>query len=192
MSGGYGVLGEHRSDCEVIATVLRRLADRPSLPVRSRALGGKPGLLKDGAAALRTFRAQGCRRFVVCLDADLQDPASVREEARRKIVGPSGVREPTCVVVPVRAIEAWFLADLGAVAAKWSPAARSSAKETRDPERVPDPKRTLIRMSRHGGLRPRYDPPIHNPEIAVRLNLALVLDRCPSFRPLAEFVRGRA
>lgn len=190
MSSGdrFGILGEDESDFQTLREVIWCLRADRSLTIRGGGLGGKGGLLNDGARALRLLLGRGFDRFVICQDADSDDPAAIaaiRRAIDERILRPAGAPPRSCIVVPVQAIEAWILADLESLRAKfssWRPA------EVKSPEKIAHPKEELVRLSRQGKANPRYIPPTHNPQVVRLLDLRRVADKCPSFRPLRDFV----
>ena len=187
----YGVLGEDKSDKETIEAILRLLLkDDPTLVVYGRGFKGKGNLLNDGARELKGLREIGCGKVVICLDADKEDPDELRERVEAEIVRPAGIAADCCIAVPVRAIEAWIMADIGGALRLWKPHAGWSPGEIKNPELLDNPKSELVRLSRQGRVRPRYDPPIHNPLIAAHLNTDRVAAKCPSFRHLRDFVQA--
>lgn len=186
----YGILSEDPSDRETIKTILRKLLADPRLVALGRDFGGKGNLFRHGARELRSLSADGCNRFVVCVDADQDDPEALREKVSREIILPSKVRQPACIAIPVRAIEAWILADIDAAMTSWKKHTGWRPGEVKQPEKLQDPKSEIKRLSCAGGSMPRYSPPNDNPRIAAHLNLVRVLAKCPSFRSLHDFVHN--
>jgi hypothetical protein len=184
----YAVLGEHDSDARTLRVLILRLAKNDRLPVKPWGFGGGPSLLKGGARQLNTFYDLHYRRFVIAYDSDGHDPEARRAEVIQRIIEPSVVVEGHCVIVPVQEIEAWILADLTAVTkvfSSWRPNQIEG-----NPEAINSPKEYLKRLSRDSNKRPRYDPGTHNERVAKFLDFNVLRQRCPSFRPLSEFVTG--
>ena len=180
----YGVLGEDTSDVKMLQVFIRRLAGDRSIKMRCKGFSGCANLLKDGTNVLRAMLDLGCSRFVVCYDADGPDPADHKEKVMSRIVRPAGVTDNCCVLVPVQEIEAWILADIESITrifSSWRPVAISN------PEAIERPKEHLKTLSRAFGI--RYDHVVYNERVAAHLNLQTVCGKCPSFRPLLEFVR---
>ena len=183
----YAVLGEDRSDADTLRVLIRRIAGNPSLSVKAKGYDGCGQLLCKGQRDLDEFLNDGYDRFVVAYDADREDPA-MRLAQTRSMVNRSRVAyEACCVVVPVEELEAWLLADVAAVSARW-PDWRPNP--IANPERVPAPKEHLEKLSRNSERRPRYSHAVHNPWFASEVDLGLVEKKCPSFRVLADFVRA--
>ncbi len=185
----YGVIGEDQSDVDTLKVLIRRLANNTKLPVLSKGYGGCGEMLRKGASQLRLFSKKGAVRFVVCYDADRKSPAERQQEAKKKIWNKAleaGISGECCIVVPVQELEAWILADLSSVTnviKSWSP------KDMASPELINDPKERLERLSKEH-QKPRYIHAVHNPKIALHLNLQKVIGKCASFAPLAEFVQN--
>jgi hypothetical protein len=121
---------------------------------------------------------------VICHDADGPDPRAASRLLRENVVArlPRGTAH--CLVVPVQEIEAWFLADPACIGALRG----FEPPRVTHPEGLADPKGLLERAAKRAGK--RYSASLHNEALARRLDLAAVQERCPSFRPLADFVRG--
>ncbi len=165
------------------------MAGNESLSVRTKGYSGCAEMLHKGAKQFRLFRDRGCKRFIACHDADGPDPAPKRQLVAKKIVGPSGINEGCCIVVPVQELEAWILADIEcatAIFTSWKP------QPIPNPEKLSNPKEHLERLSRAGQSRPRYSHASHNERMAKHLDLEKVLGKCPSFRVLKEFVAGES
>ena len=58
----------------------------------------------------------------------------------------------------------------------------------RQPEHINSPKEHLEKLSRDSRKKPRYSHATHNPRFAEYIDLAKVYRKCPSFRPLRDFI----
>lgn len=183
----YAVLGEDETDKATIHAILRTLTGDVKLPRNGRGFGGSGDLLNEGARVLKGL-VKTCDRFIICLDADGNDPDAIRSKILERIVKPSGMASACCVTVPVQEIEAWILADIDQAISRWKKHPSWRPIEVHNPEGLRNPKEALIRMSRQGGARPRYDPVVDNEQIAAHLDLKRVEKKCPSFGLLREFV----
>jgi hypothetical protein len=184
----YGVLGEDASDADTIKELIRQLAGDPRLPIKAKGFGGCGEMLNLGASHLRALTNLGCDRFVVTYDADEKPAHERRAEVMGKIVAPAGVQDRCCILIPVQEIEAWILADIEAVSkvlSSWRP---KPIKQ--NPESIRHPKEYLESQSRRANRKPIYSHATHNPLVARYLRPDRVGKKCPSFRPLVEFIRN--
>lgn len=182
----YGIIAEDKSDVDMLKVIIKRLANSKAIKIRGKGYNGCGEMLRKGAAHLNSFKALGCKRFVICYDADRASPSERYDEAVLKIVNLFGNNGQCCVVVPVQEIEAWILADIKAVTfviPSWVP-----KKHFDNPESINDPKEILEKLSRNSKKRPRYSHAIHNFRVAEHLDLTVVKSKCKSFSPLVRLV----
>lgn len=182
----YAVLGEHDSDARTVKVLIKRIAANSALSVRTKGYSGAGELLRKGARQLRLFRKLGCTKLVICMDADGPDPTPIFQKVRRQIVQDEDIAD-CCIVIPVQELEAWLLADVEAaksIFSSWSPA------PVPNPESIPAPKEYLARVSRDSRQRPRYSSATHNERLAAHVDIDRLEQKCPSFRPLRDFVRS--
>ena len=186
----YGIIGEEASDTQVIKVIIRNLTGAQKQKCLCQGYSGDGELFNNGARDLRSFKNQGCTKFVVCYDADGPDPSQRDERVIQEIIRPAGIESDYCVVIPVQELEAWILADIQAVSKVFTGWKPSPFKE--NPEGVKDPKERLISENRKHFGKPKYTPSTHNPKVANYLDLFMVRKRCPSFEKLAKWVTGSA
>jgi hypothetical protein len=182
----YGILGEDSSDADTLKVLVRRLAIDQSLSIKTKGFNGCSEMLRKGAAHLRAFANLGCTQFVICHDADESDPSVINEKVMSQIVRKAEISQGYCVIVPVQELEAWILADIQAVSkvfTSWKPQPISN------PEGIRSPKEYLEKLSQASNHKPRYAHAVHNARVAEHLDIDLVMTKCPSFLPLATFVR---
>ena len=180
----YGIIGEDKSDVETLKVLIRRLANDDGVRVKGKGYNGCAPMLCKGARQLRLFLKLGCNRFIVCYDADQQNPQTRYQKVAQKVVKPSGLSQLMCILIPVQELEAWILADVGAgsnIFKKWN------VNEIANPEGIASPKEHLEKISRRGS-KPRYSHATHNEKIARYLDLEKVRQKCPSFLPLVNLV----
>ncbi len=182
----FAVLGEDKSDAETLVQIVKRLLGDERASVFSKGFSGCGELCRKGASHIRQFAGRMATHFIICHDADGPDPRPAYEKVSQRVVRPSGQLHVSCIVVPVQEIEAWMMADEAAIAAVIPSLVLADAT---NPEQTANPKEWLIRQSRQGRSRPLYVPAVHNPNIARHLDLDKVSRKCPSFQPLAEFVK---
>jgi hypothetical protein len=181
------VLAEDRTDAESLATIVRRIQGNPRATVLKKGFSGGGELCRKGASFVRTFADRGASRFVLCHDADGPDPEPARLKVKAAVVDQSEHAPSCCIVVPVQELEAWFIADELALT-RTIPSL--TIRVVPNPESIESPKEWLVRESRQGRSRPLYAPQTFNPKVAEHIDLEKVARKCPSFRPLLDFVRA--
>jgi hypothetical protein len=189
MTAVYGVIAEDPSDIETLRVLIRRLSNNSGLPLKGKGYSGCGEMLNKGASQLKLFARLGCKRFIICYDADGPDAMARRQAVVEKIIIPSGLPQTSCLaLVPVQEIEAWILADIHQavphVIPSWKP------DEVSNPEGIASPKEHLEHLSRGSNKKPRYVYTIHNSQVARYLAFATVHRKCKSFRPLQQFIVG--
>jgi hypothetical protein len=183
----YGVIAEDPSDVGTLEVLIRRLSNNLALPLKGKGYGGCAEMLRKGANQLQLFAGLGCKRFVICYDADGPDPTARQQEVLDRIITPSALPRGSCLaLVPVQEIESWILADIHQavphVIRAWHP------DEVRNPEGIASPKEYLAQLSRGSNRKPRYVHTIHNLQVARHLHLDTVARKCKSFRHLVRFI----
>jgi len=192
----YAILGEEISDAESLKILVQRIISskkkgkKPKhLSIKPKGYDGWSHLCRKGGRDLATLDRLGFDRFIVCVDADKCDPIERKRHVEKTVVTKSGIRKQCCVVIPIREIEAWILADLQAVARANVIPTWAIKPYTSDPERLADPKRYLRSESRCPKTKEvRYFEAVHNELVANHLDIELVAKRCKSFKSLVDFV----
>lgn len=189
----YGILGEDDSDVDTLDILIRRLQNKHKLTATQNFKKGYKGtgkLHNDGWRALGEWSRRGCAKFVIAQDADEKNVDIIRTEIVKNIIKRSGITACMCIVVPVQEIEAWLLADItkaSLIFGGWKP------KDERNPESIRNPKEYLEKLSRQANGKPRYSHAKDNKRLAENIDLELLVQRCPSFKPLENLVvRGEA
>jgi hypothetical protein len=184
----FAILGEDKSDVEMLCTLVRRIAKKPNLPVKKMGYMGCAELLIKGAKQIKAYSKIGCTRFIICYDSDRSRASDRYSSIIDKIIRKSEVTAEFCALVPVQEIEAWILADLASVTKiipSWKP-----SKGLNSPEFQNDPKEYLERLSRNAQHKPLYSHAVHNPKVAAHISLEQIVRKCPSAFPLFEIVQG--
>lgn len=125
-------------------------------------------------------------RFIIAHDSDTSDPKEISKKVRDAVVVPSGLSDDCCIVVPIQEIEAWILADLNAVQQVLT--GFRPPKPISSPEHIQNPKEHLEGLTKDERGFPRYEHSRHNEKTAQYLDLAMVRNKCPSYRPFERFV----
>jgi hypothetical protein len=180
-----GILAEDASDSASIKAIVASIREGKPLQVKTKDCQGCGEMYRKGKMMLRALSALGCHHFVICVDADGPDPKPRATRVVSDILSGTPYSTHSCIVVPIQEFESWILADVTKVTrvmSSWKPS------PVRNPESISSPKEFLTRMSKNSQKRPIYDSVTHNPRIAMHLDPMLVRERCPSFRPLYDFV----
>jgi hypothetical protein len=182
----YGILAESQPDANTLKAIVEALNNSGSVRILPKGYKGCGQMFSKGVRQLRLFQGLDCNRFIVCYDADGNDPAKRHKDVVDGIIRPSRVGGLCCVVVPVQELEAWILADIEAVTkifTSWRP------DPIGNPESIDDPKECLKKLSRDAKHKPRYSHATHNQQVAKYLDLKKVEAKCESFKPLVNLVR---
>jgi hypothetical protein len=182
----FAIVAEDESDVNTVTVLIRRLKENMRLPIQGKGYSGCAELLRKGANQLKRYAELGATKFIIVHDADGPDASIAEQKVRQRIISRCGLQN-CCAVIPVQELEAWILADVGAVAnifERWQPDPIAS------PERIESPKEYLKRLSLNAKKRPRYLHSTHNEQVALYLDLPTVRRKCPSFVILADFVTG--
>ena len=179
-----GVIAEDKSDVEVLYELTCKVVDERKFSLRNFAGGGCGTLRRKCEAWAENLLRRGCDHLVIVHDCDQNDEAKLRRELG-KLVNGFPFRDHL-ILIPVRAIEAWLLADMSAV--KRALGLSRTPKTLSQPEDVLRPKEKLRDIAWNTDRR-RYVNTIHNKKIAALASLTK-LGVCPSFRPYPEFLKG--
>ncbi|MEJ0049602.1 MAG: DUF4276 family protein [Methylovirgula sp.] len=178
-----GIIAEDHSDVGVLNQLIGKIAKSP-YTIRPFAAGGCGKMLGKADAWSKNLYDQGCRYLILVRDLDKENPATLHGS----LVSALGdiLSKSRIVVIPVREIEAWLLADNEAIFRAMK--LKKILAPIANPEAVADPKKLLARLiytnSEHTR---RYINAIHNEKIAAECSYDSLL-RCNSFKPFAQFI----
>jgi len=177
-----GLIVEDQSDYEVIHSILDKIAARPFAVTRYLGHGCGKVIAKCGAWA-RQLRDQGCTLLIVVCDLDTRHLTELKGQLETSLTPcPFQLH---IIVIPVREIEAWLLADHQAITQAMK--LRKAAKKQANPEAIMRPKEHLGRLIfERSEKRTQYLNTVHNKQIAAAARITQ-LRRCQSFRPLHQF-----
>jgi len=177
-----GVIAEDQSDVDVVDELLAKVTTRKY--VIKRFLGHGSGRVVGKCSEwARVLRDQGCTRLIVVYDLDTGNLPEVRARLRGAL-GQCPITRHT-IIIPVREIEAWLLADEVSIARIAKP--RRVPRPIPNPERFMRPKETLRDLiERLSERRITYVNTIHNKQLAKHAALVRVR-RCMSFQDLERF-----
>jgi hypothetical protein len=180
-----GVIAEDESDVEVVGVLARKIS-QARFAIRKAIGHGSGQIQKKALDWARVLYSKGCTHLMLVQDSDQNDAKDLRGRLTQALAGAPIARR--VVVIPVREIEAWLLADHEAVnkALKLRPPLKKQA----NPQGILHPKEHLgalieQRTARHI----HYTNTIHNVRIAEHARIDCLLSRCASFKGFEAFVR---
>jgi hypothetical protein len=179
-----GLIVEDQSDADVLQEIARKIAKKNFAVKRILAYGcGK--MQAKARAWAQQLQKKGCSLLVLACDLDNRQLAEV-SRSLREALAPCPIGNYV-VVIPVREIEAWLLADHDAVTNAL--ALRRRLGRQSNPEAIIDPKSRLRRLvSERSAGAVIYLNTVHNAKIARHAQVEN-LRRCSSFLAFEDFVR---
>ncbi len=184
MTTHIGIIAEEMSDVDVLDELISKIAKK-RYSIHQFVGHGCGKIIGKCHAWSANLRAQGCKLLILLHDLDQRNIAQLRE-ALGTALSPSAI--PThVIVIPVRELEAWLLADHEAIAKALK--LKHRLNRVGMPELVNRPKEYLGDLVfRRSGKEIYYVNSVHNVQIAKAANVAN-LRRCLSFVPLERFIR---
>jgi hypothetical protein len=189
-ANSYGVIVEGEYDSGVYEAFIRRLAS-PDVYIRPLPCEGKANVMKKFPGLLSNLKYEmggnPVDMAIVIVDADGKDPIEVEAKMRMKIQRRNyPFRLNVRFFAVPQAMDAWLLADVGAInASVQSRGGKRVTKSHDDPEGLRYPKEWLRKLlTEHNAT---YTPALCR-EIADGTNLQVLSLRCPRFRVFAELV----
>jgi hypothetical protein len=184
MTISIGVIAEDSSDSSVVQILIRKYRrPRPSkcIPINARGAGRIRSKCNSWA---KNLRERGCTRLILIRDSDQNNPQQLYDDLSAALA-PSPIALHV-IVIPVREIEAWLLADHAAI--RNAMKIRGGTKRVANPEALARPKEHLRDcIYKWSGKTIRYVNTIDNTKIAAAASVN-ELKRCPSFRVFDSFV----
>lgn len=177
-----GIIAEDYSDIEVVSELIDKLSKRPFTTKHFVGHGCGRITAKCRSWAVQ-LKERSCKLLILLHDLDVQEKAQLLRRLEDALQ-PSPISEHV-IVVPVREIEAWLLADEKAVE-------RALGLEipvgcVKSPELIRDPKRKLEEIVwRHSSKRRHYLNTTDNKRIASECEVEK-LKRCDSLLPFHDF-----
>jgi Domain of unknown function (DUF4276) len=169
-----------------VLDVLARKITKTRFAIRKAVGHGCGRLHKRALQWARELHRQQCSRLMLVCDLDENSLSDLSARLTKALEG--CLIERRVVVIPVREIEAWLLADHEAINQAFK--LRPALKQQANPQGIAHLKEhpgSLIdqRTARHI----RYTNSIHNVRIAEHARVDRLLSRCTSFKGFEAFVR---
>jgi hypothetical protein len=182
MSMIVGVIAEDNSDVDVLEEIIAKVTTRNRFKIKKFVgfgCGKIRGKCRDWAYNLGMQR---CALLILIHDLDENDLALLRRELDEALQ-PSPIANHI-IIIPVRELEAWLLADHEAINKTFN----LKIKKIANPEAIRRPKerlRDIVYL--RSNKRRTYINTIHNKRIASQASLRKMA-RCKSFIPLQDFL----
>jgi len=179
-----GIIAEDISDVATLDILIRKIGKAP-YSIRSFKGDGGGKIVGKCHAWSQNLRDQGCRYLLIVHDLDSAEIGHLRAKLETAL-GVSPI-DTHLIVIPVREIEAWLLADHRAITKAMK--LRVTINQIANPEAIPNAKEYLGRLIyTKSGHQRRYINTIDNAKIAVEC-VPTNLQRCRSFVPFHQFIR---
>jgi hypothetical protein len=165
-----GIIAEDKSDVTCLSVLIHKICPDKTIILQGRGMGGG-GNMFNATKMLRQIQAMaddGCQHLVIIHDLDrndtgeLNDENNLRNRLQQTINGCKIVDK--CIVIPIEEIEAWLLSE-----------------QYDHPQQVHNPKSILRKTNKN------YKTS-DNPKYAQKIDISLIAKKCPSFKPLQEFI----
>ncbi|MBD3648418.1 MAG: DUF4276 family protein [Pseudomonadales bacterium] len=179
-----GIIAEDRSDVETLDVLASRLVRHNQYKVRNFVGRGGGRLKKKCGAWAKDLCRKGCTALIVAHDLDDACEEELRRELQSSFVAEDF--EESLVLIPIREIEAWLLADRHALKDVLS--TKTLPKVPRNPETIVDPKKEIRKVVKAVGGN-SYINTVHNSLIAANAKVEEIYKRCKSFRPYHDFIQ---
>ena len=132
---GIGIVVEGLYDEAIVRALARAIV--PGIGIRIRRARGRGNLLQKAPGLARELFGRTCQKVLVLVDSNGDDPSDLRNTVQNRMGSLPSVR----VVIAIRAIEAWLLAD-----------PKVCESDYENPEDVLNPKEELKRRLRSRGI----------------------------------------
>lgn len=182
-----GIIAEDDSDVDCIKTLARRISPEKTFGFK-KSVGHSCGKIirKANAWAVNMYN-QGCEYLIVVHDLDRNKLPELQGKIQRAL-NPCPI-DKNLICIPIEELEAWLLSDSESLKHLYSKT--NFPKMPNFPEKIESPKEYLMQFVRkHTNSKFDYIPAHHNNRIAEHINLGLVEEKCPSFKPLKIFIQS--
>jgi Domain of unknown function (DUF4276) len=183
MTNMVGIIAEDESDVDVISILMRKMARKPF--GLKRQIGRGSGRIRGKCRAwANTLKHRGCNLLIIVHDLDARELRQLYRDLCEAL-GASPIADHA-IIIPVRELEAWLLADHTAIQRAFR--FRAPLGQIANPQGIQRPKEFLRDLIyQRSERRIIYLNTVHNVKIAEQCTPAN-LRRCESFQPLADFV----
>lgn len=182
MSKYVGVIAEDISDVDVINEIIAKVTNRNNFKIKKFIGHGRGKVLGKCHDWARNLKIKKCTLLIIIHDLDTNNLATLRKELGQAL-SPSPIVN-NIIVIPIREIEAWLLADHLAINKTFG----IKLNKVPNPESIIRPKEHLKRLVYLKSMKRKiYINSAHNKKIAANATLKN-FSRCKSFIPLNDFL----
>jgi len=184
MTTYVGVIAEDKTDIAVFEILMRKITNK-KIVIRGFAGRGGGEIIKKASSWIDVLKHQGCSVVILAHDLDEQRLTDLKGSLA-KILQVCSIKR-NIAVIPVKEVEAWFLADHKAI--QESLKLRENVNKIASPETVNRPKeklRDLIWIKSRKII--SYTTGL-NPRIAQACTIPKLM-KCESFVPFYKFVKN--
>ena len=195
--------GRDGLEVHICRRICRRLSEYCDVQLQADIvpMDNKARLLEECGTATHLLFAGGCERVVILWDERPPWPGmheslcwhNERERILRELQQAGVAHQSVFLVCIEREFETWLLSDERLIARVLSTDAHPvRIPPQRRPDRLPNPKGTMITLFRQYGQGKRYVDTLYARSFATCLSDINRLKRCPTFRRFAEKLTGYA
>lgn len=177
-----GIIAEEQNDIDVLNKITAKLIQKQQFAFKYFIGHGCGRVRRKCSAWATNLLKRGCNHIVIIHDLDENDEKQLRDEIDSLIR--SVALKAYLILIPVKEIEAWLLADSEAIRKAFS--MDKTPKVPKAPEKVLRPKENLRDIVWKYSKK-RYVNTIHNVKIA-EYALIKKLNICESFTPYPIFI----
>lgn len=178
-----GLIVEDQSDFDTVVELSNKICKERKLAFK-KALGKGCGKVRAKCTRFASnLKNKGCHRLIIVHDLDEYCEKDLRSQLKKAIF--PFQENKSVVIIPIKAIEAWLLADIEAIQQTFG-YTKSNIKSISNTERIDAPKALLSQIIKSKMKKP-YLNTVHNQKIARNISTEKLL-KCSSFRPLYDFL----
>jgi hypothetical protein len=182
-----GLITEDLSDAEVVIELTGKIVSTRKITFKTFSAKGCGKIIGKCVQWAQVLKDQGCTAVILVHDLDTKHLPELRTQLGQAFKG-CPIKH-NVIIIPVREIEAWLLADETAIQKAMN--LPEKVKYIANPEAIMDPKSKLGEIIYlRSKKKKRYLNTKHNQRIAAALTISNV-KRCKSFLPLEQFLTKR-
>ena len=181
---GIGIICEDLTDYEAVKELVSRIADRTNLRFRPKTGHGSGKIKNKCLSWSNELQVKGCNMLILIHDLDTNDLDELKTLLKQKMKYSTISNRYVCI--PIKELEAWFLADPNGI--KQSYGIAGLIKIDGMPENINNPKEMLRdKIYTASGRRIEFVTK-HNSKIAKCISLDTVKNKCPTFKEFFDYV----